>query len=1020
MNNRISSRLKPRSLKIGFFNADGLLKQKEEIGAFLRDHQLDVLLIQETFLKPHHRDPRIANYQLVRNDRTHAPKGGTVIYYKRSLHCVPIDTPNLAHIEASVCRIGMTGHSSITLVSAYISCQAPSATPIQTDIQTLLALSDSVLIAGDLNAKHVAWCSHSCNPRGNALYHLSSVHHFDIIAPMTPTRFPYTLGDQRPDVLDIALLKNVNLRIRSIEALDELQSDHRPVILDLISRVGPSDPGQPPPTKMVTDWRKLKDLLQATSSAHLDAIPDTLETVEDTNGAVESLTKHVQSAVNECSRQVPAIDDRWKLPDEVRALMTEKNAAIRALRTYPTDANRAFARSLQRKVSDRVKELRDDRWGKFVGSLKPTHHAFWDLQRKLKSKQESPMPPLKRPDRSIAFDDDEKSECLADSLEAQCSPSTLPSDKDHLDKVNALVDRKAAEPPSEDPDNPLPPVSADEVLSIVKNLKPRKAPGSDGITNKVIKLFPGSLIILMTAIFNASLSLNLFPHAWKEATVIGIHKPGKPASEPTSYRPISLLNILGKIYERIVYMRLKDFAESRSLLPNEQFGFRAKHSCVHQVHRIVEHISAGFQKSLYTGMLFFDVAKAFDKVWHNGLLYKLYQLGVPDRLVLIIRDFLSDRSFRYRIEGVLSSPRPIRAGVPQGSVLSPLLFTLFTSDIPVNKSKTKLALFADDTAIYYTGRSGDVISRSLQSAANALGAWFRKWRIEVNPEKSAAVLFCRLWKDQPVLRPISMFGKAIPWESQAKYLGVILDNHLTFSKHLKAVRARAAFALGRLHHLLNAKSKLSLRNKVRLYVTCIRPIMTYASVVFAHSSDNRLHRLQTLQNRFMRMATGAPHYMRNVQLHVDLKLPTIRQYLKRLSKRYFESAARHPNPLLVSAVSYVPSRISKIRRPRHALTYPDDAITICQEKTAARAKALNTVQNRRPLFRPRRRGPSRSPSNLSPPRPLLIVPPAGAEPDTVALNMPLNNQNQIQLVPSSSLSPSNALSRGPSPIRGRP
>lgn len=245
MDLKTKCRLKPRSLKVGYFNANGISNQRDEIATFIRDYQLDVFLVQETFLKPAQRNPRLANYELVRNDRTRSAKGGTLIYYKRSLHCIPIDTPTLAHIEASICRIGMTGHSPITLVSAYIP-PGNGALTIQPDFEALFALSDSVLIAGDFNAKHESWNSHSRNARGRNLEFLSSALNFDIVAPLQPTHYPQII-DHRPDVLDIALLKNVNLRIRSLEAFDELNSDHRPVILDLVSRVAPSDPGQPPP-----------------------------------------------------------------------------------------------------------------------------------------------------------------------------------------------------------------------------------------------------------------------------------------------------------------------------------------------------------------------------------------------------------------------------------------------------------------------------------------------------------------------------------------------------------------------------------------------------------------------------------------------------------------------------------------------------------------------------------------------------------------------------------------------------
>ena len=1004
-------RTKPRSLKLGFFNANGITHQRDEIASFLRDHQLDILLIQESFLKPHNRDPKIANYRLVRNDRDRCHKGGTLIYYKRTLYCIPMDPPPLSRLEVSMCRLGMTGHQPINIVSAYIPpSPAEDKNLLSNDLSALLNLSGSTIIAGDFNAKHPAWNSNTTTTRGKHVFDLSDSLNFDVIAPMQPTHFPHN-QNQRPDVLDIALLKNVNLRLHSIETLHELTSDHRPVIMVLAPRSGPLDPNQPPPTRVITDWRKVSESLKSTNSPHLDTIPDHIVSEEDTTNAIDSFTAHVQSVLNDCSREVPAMDDhRWKLPDDVRALLTEKNAAVRAYSAFPCHANKAFMRYLQRAVKKRMNELRTARWDKMLGELEPTHLAFWQLQRKLRSTEVTTIPPLTRPDKSVAFDDDEKSECLADSLEAQCTPSSQPVDKAHLAKVDAEVERRTSLPPNEDPDDPLPPVTPDEVHEIIKGLKPRKAPGSDGITNKVFKLLPAHLIMLMTAIFNGALSHNLFPQAWKEATVIGIPKPGKPKSEPTSYRPISLLNVLGKIYERLIYKRLKDYVEAKSLIPNEQFGFRTRHSSVHQVHRIVEQISAGFQRGSMTGMLFFDIAKAFDKVWHNGLLYKLYQLGVPDRLVLILRDFLANRTFRYRIEGALSSPHPIRAGVPQGSVLSPLIFSLYTSDIP--KSKTvKLALFADDTAIYYSGTNTANIARNLQTQANALGKWFRKWRIEVNPDKSQAVLFSKSKRVSPALpKPITMFGMPIPWEKQAKYLGVILDHQLTFGEHIKTVRSRAAFALGRLHYILNARSKLSLKCKLRIYTTCIRPIMTYACVVFAHAKSFRLHRMQTLQNRFLRKATGAPYYMRNENLHLDLKIPTIQQFMKRTSKRFFDSAVSHPNPLIVSAARYTPSRISKIQRPRHALTHPDDAITLLQESS----KATSTLhKNRPPSFRPRRRGPSRR-SRPCPPRPLL-EPARAAEP--VALNSSINNRNSIQPVPCCPPT-SDALSRGSYPTGG--
>lgn len=1005
-----NGRVKPRSLRVGSFNANGLRKQRDEVFTFLCDHQLDVLLVQETFLKPGIKDPRIANYNIVRNDRLPSALGGTLIYYKKSLYCSPMDPPSgLQHIEVSVCRLGLTGHQPVVLVSAYLG--PPNSGPralCSSDLELLLNLGGAVIIAGDLNAKSPAWCSLTTNPRGRLLESLSQTLHFDIVAPMLPTHFPANV-DHRPDVLDIALLKNINLGLCSIEVHHELASDHRPVVIELGSRLGQGDLA--PATKSKMDWERLGESLKSTTSPFLDSIPDVIVSSQDTVDAIDSLTGHVQQIVRDCTRRVPASDHlRWNLPASTRALLTEKNAAVRAYDSYPTEQNRVRLRSLQRAVRSRIAQLRCDRWDGFVGGLEPTHQAFWQLCRKLKSADTvASMPPLKRPDLSLAFDDDEKAECLAVSLEMQCSPSILPVDQEHLSLVVSEVQSRSgsySSAPSTSSTDAFPRVTADEVQTIIRDLHPRKAPGADGITNKVLKLFPPHLISLLTAIFNAAMANNSFPQPWKDAVVIGIPKPGKPKDQPSSYRPISLLNTMGKIYERLIYTRLRDFAEDNSLIPDTQFGFRAKHSCVQQVHRITEHILEGFSRSRphKTGALFFDVAKAFDKVWHEGLLYKLYQLNVPDRLVLIIRDFLSNRAFRYRAEGSLSAPHPIRAGVPQGSVLSPLLFTLFTSDFPIFRPsplKTHVALFADDTAIYCSSRQAAPIYKSLQCAADILGSWFRKWRIEVNPDKSAAVLFRRRGEFPPA-HSISMLGTTIPWERKVRYLGVMLDSGLTFGSHIKMVRDRAAFALGRLHCLLHKRSKLSLRNKIRIYTTCIRPIMTYASVVFAHAAKSHIHRLQVIQNRFMRNATGAPWFLRNENLHIDLGLPTIRQYLKQASVRYFDSAPIHPNQLVVSASVYVPPVVSSVRkrRPRSVLGDRDDAITVAMQQAEQLATRTNTP--RPPLYRPRRRGR------------------ASVTPRVSLFNyrhVPgrFSPQTYVRLP-----SPSNALSRGRSPARGRP
>jgi hypothetical protein len=308
----------------------------------------------------------------------------------------------------------------------------------------------------------------------------------------------------------------------------------------------------------------------------------------------------------------------------------------------------------------------------------------------------------------------------------------------------------------------------------IGSLKKKKAPGPDNISNTALKLLPPKVVVTLAAIFNASLRLCHFPSRWKNATVIFIPKPGKNSKLPQSNRPISLLSSIGKVLEKVILTRLVKVTDENSTIPDEQFGFRPKHSTVDQLINVTEFIAKGFGQNQSTGAIFLDVAKAFDTVWHDGLVYKLHAAGVPMAMVRLLNSFLNRRVFHAKI---LSTQREIQAGVPQGSVLSPTLYAIFTADIP-KPDNTKIALYADDTAILVRSWSPEIISRDLQGAVENLESWFRTWRIDVNPEKSSAILFTKR-HFRPV-GEVAMFNRVIPWTTVVKYLGVKFDNHLTF------------------------------------------------------------------------------------------------------------------------------------------------------------------------------------------------------------------------------------------------
>ncbi|CAH2075518.1 unnamed protein product, partial [Iphiclides podalirius] len=416
------------------------------------------------------------------------------------------------------------------------------------------------------------------------------------------------------------LFREVSLDIESIETIHELDSDHMPVLCKLGQNAGAVSP-----TKSVVDWHRLEVKLKALDPQDLVDLPETIATFDDANRAIVSLRETITSAVTDSERTVKLSGDRrFNFPPDLRQVIRQKNAAKRAFDRYRSESNRTLLRRLQLEVKDRISEHRHTTWDNLLEDIEPSHTAYWRLARSLKADPRESLPPLVRPNSaSVALDDSEKAECLADNLEQQCTPSREHTDTVHLTEVDRVIETRAALPPEGEPLNSVTP---EEVQDIIKNLKPKSAPGPDNISNKILKALPGPLICLLATIYNTLLSSCSFPDDWKEATVIGIRKPNKPANQPSSYRPISLLSCLGKLYERLLLNRLNEHVFTNGLLPAEQFGFRARHSCPDQLFRLTEHILKGLNhpKHISTGALFFDIAKAFDKVWHNGLLYKLY------------------------------------------------------------------------------------------------------------------------------------------------------------------------------------------------------------------------------------------------------------------------------------------------------------------------------------------------------------------------------------------------------------
>ena len=254
-----------------------------------------------------------------------------------------------------------------------------------------------------------------------------------------------------------------------------------------------------------------------------------------------------------------------------------------------------------------------------------------------------------------------------------------------------------------------------------------------------------------------------------------IPKPGKDISLVTSYRPISLLSILSKLFEKIFSDIISTYIETHQIIPMHQFGFRKKHSTTEQVHRIVTLIRKTFEDKQYCSALFIDISQAFDRVWHDGLILKICTL-LPPNSHKLLKCYLTNRSSK----NYSSNSRKISAGVPQGSILGPLLYILYTADMPTHP-RTHTSTFADDTAFMCMHKNSSVATNILQSHIYNIEKWLDLWKIRVNETKCVHVTFTLRKETCPKLKINNI---TIPSQTHVKYLGIHLYRRLTWTQHI--------------------------------------------------------------------------------------------------------------------------------------------------------------------------------------------------------------------------------------------
>ena len=387
-----------------------------------------------------------------------------------------------------------------------------------------------------------------------------------------------------------------------------------------------------------------------------------------------------------------------------------------------------------------------------------------------------------------------------------------------------------------------------------------------------------------------------------------IPKKVSNSDNPADYRPISVTSCLGKLFERLVTARLYSFVEREKLLSTCQSGFRSHRSTTDNLMFFTQKIAESFCRRKNVCSIFFDISKAFDKVWHDGLIYKMYQLKIPLYLINFTRSFLQDRYFIVNVNNQLSNPSKIKAGVPQGSVISPLLFNIYINDIPLKNSQNNSysILYADDLVSFFIFKKTGNLQNQINKYLKEVEQWLCKWKMRMSAKKCNYTVFSRNKKQISTLRfKLSLFNEYIPFEKNPTFLGITFDQFLCFNKHIQIINAKTTKRLNVIKILAGKNWNLDQKLLVRIYKLLVGSIFDYSHFCANNISKFWLNRMQSIQNSAIRSIFKLPYDTPSNTLYTTaktLKLDTVESRLFSLNRNYISRSIDNSNPLIVQLI----------------------------------------------------------------------------------------------------------------------
>ena len=753
------------SLKIAHLNINGLRNKVDLLSVELSEY--DIICVSETKLNNLVETAKLkidGFHDPIRRDRQYNNGGGLLVYIKNNIHFKrrpDIENQYIETIWIQVCTLNkqfLMGlfyrppGSTVDYWESFESC-----------LETASDQNLDMIIMGDFN--------HDLMIQNNLTKLERIICKFNIENVFTePTR----ITDTTQTCLDLVLTNHTSI-IESTDILAPFCSDHCTITADITFKT----------YKEKTYKTKFWKYEEADNEGIENKVNSTdWSYINNCNNIDEINEIFAKFIIDTANQFIPSVNytkrptDKPWMNNNIRKQIRQRDRlfkkaklkkSVNYLNNYKDKRNEVIT-SIREAKANYLQKLKDT-----LSDPKTPSKQWYKIANEISSfkNKRNPPPPLRNNNNTVDIHPFDKAQTL----------------NKHFANIS-----KVDNPPPLPEEEPSPPYTLESITVTEKDvkdqlhtLKTSKPGGPDEISPKLIKALGNSLAKPLMLLFNKSLSLGQVPSDWKMSNISAIFKGKGDSSDPTNYRPISITSCIGKMLEKIIFKYLYNYLETNQLITNFQSGFRPKDSTVNQLLEIYHKIIESLDKQKEIKFIFCDISKAFDKVWHDGLLFKLKKYGITNNLLSWFKSYLSNRKQRVITEGFKSNWENTLAGVPQGSVLGPYLFLIYINDI-VKDINCNIRLFADDTSLFTVFENNNSI-KLLEEDLKKIAQFAESWCIILNPTKTKSMTFTR--KRIRECPKVKFNNIELQDETQHTHLGLTLSYDATWGDHINRIYEKA-------------------------------------------------------------------------------------------------------------------------------------------------------------------------------------------------------------------------------------